>query len=479
LVKDIAEEGGWRKAFWEMQSLQTLYPVAIMCGPEVVPAKVRAYNAQGKVVYKNGMAQQWRTVNARNFYFGTDSTGANDGRGCTEIRYKNRARLIQAMENPAYDAKAIKAVLDEFQSNSRDWLSVSYNEDMSNTMWSETPNEEIAVLIHHGQVSGNELIEAGITGVENYRMYEVRAEIVGSNTIFCQLAEFLDSGNGTNILQVRPHFSTAWKVNHGSPYGRSLGMLLRDPQLILNRLHYYMMSNAYNAHLPMTEISSARLSSPADWYYSPGAAFEVRSESKIEGEHSALRMHQSNPMFGQLMDLFVSRMKMVDDEIGITAVSYGSMMMTPDDKTLGGQLQRISGSARGLKDAIYNQDIQVIEPSIKRCISLLQEKKAIEGDVNVTARGATSLIQKDVVQQQQQQTLPLLTSAAAMDPAFQPAHKELLSQIFANMGVPRDLLPNSAMEKEFTDAGLTGRPATPQQAADGRSLNADQIGGTL
>jgi hypothetical protein len=478
LVKDLAVEGGWRKAFWELQALQTLYPVAIMCGPEIVPAKVRAYNATGKRIYKNGYAQQWRTVNARNFYFGSDSTGANDGRGCTEVRYKNRARLIQAMENSAYNAKALHAVLDEFQTSSRDWLAGNYDDKVT-TSWSNTPGEEIAVLIHSGQISGDELLEAGVTGVEHYKMYEVRVEVVGSNTIYCQLSEFFDSGDGTNLKQARPYFSSSWKVNHGSPYGRSLGMLLRDPQLVLNRLHYYMMSNAYNSHLPMTEVSSSRLSSPADWFYQPGSAFETRSESKIEGEHSALKLHQTPATFGALFNLFVGRMKMVDDEIGITAVSYGSMLMTPDDQTLGGQLQRISGSARGLKDAIYNQDIQIIEPSIQRCVSILQDEGLVTGDVNVEARGAASLIQKDVVQQQQQKTLPLLANAASTDPSFKPAYKELLSQIFGNMGVPRDLLPNSTMEKEFAAASLQGLPATPQMKADGRSLNADQIGGTL
>lgn len=482
LVKDLASEGGWRKAFWELQAQQTMYPVAVMCGPEVVPSVIKNYGRKGSTVYKNGLTQQWRTVNARNFFFGSDSTGANDGRGCTEIRFKNRARLIQAMYNEAYDSSAIKAVLDEFQNMSRDWLADNYTDSdaMKARAWSLAPDEEVATLIHHGQISGSELLDANITGVERYKMYEVRMEVIGSHVIYCQLTGFKDSGSGLGTDQARPYFSTSWKVNHGSPYGRSLGMLLRDPQLVLNRLHYYMMSNAYNSHLPMTEISSSRLSSPADWFYQPGSAFETRAESKIEGEQSALRFHQTPETFGALFNLFVGRMKMVDDEIGITAVSYGSMLMTPDDKTLGGQLQRISGSARGLKDAIYNQDIQVIEPSIERCVAMLQEKKAITGDINVEARGAASLIQKDVVQQQQQQVLPILTAAAAQDPdAFGRAHKELLSQIFANMGVPRDLLPNSALEQEFSAAGLAGRPATPQLAADGRSLRADQVGGTL
>jgi hypothetical protein len=478
LVKDIAAEGGWRKAFWELQAQQTLYPVAIMCGPEIVPSTVKYYKPSGGIGYKQGLTQQWRTVNARNFYFGSDSASASDGRGCTEIRYKSRARLIQAMSNSSYDSKAIKLVLDEFHTGSRDWLADSYSE-AEQSPWSNTPTEEVAVLIHSGQVSGGELLDSQITNVDRYKMYEVRIEVVGSHVIYCQLAEFQDDGTGSGIAQARPYFNTSWKVNHGSPYGRSLGMLLRDPQLILNRLHYYMMSNAYNTHLPMMELSSSRLSSPADWFYQPGSAFETRAESKIEGEHSALRLHQTPETYGGLMNLFVSRMKMVDDEIGITAVSYGSMMMTPDDKTLGGQLQRISGSARGLKDAIYNQDLQVIEPSIERCIHMLQDKKLITGDINVEARGAASLIQKDVIQQQQQQILPVLANAAASMPEFMPAQKELLVQIFSNMGVPRDILPNSSLEKEFNAAGLQGLPATPQMKADGRSLNADQIGGTL
>lgn len=479
MVKDVAEEGGWRKAFWEMQAHQTLYPVAIMCGPEMVPSHTKAYTASGGITQKKAITQQWRTVDGRNFYFGSDSSDAHDGRGCTEIRYKSRARLIAAMGNEAYDARAIKGVLDEFNSSSRDWLSVSYNEERTDDLWQNTPNEEVAVLIHHGQISGDELIEAKLSGFEHYKMYEVRMEVIGSHVIYCQIADFQDDGSGKGLAQARPYFSTSWKVNHGSPYGRSLGMLLRDPQLVLNRLHYYIMSNAYNAHLPMMELASSRLSSPADWFYQPGSAFETRAEAKIEGEHSALRMHNTPGTFGALTDLFVTRMKMVDDEIGITAVSYGSMMMTPDDKTLGGQLQRISGSARGLKDAIYNQDIQVIEPSIGRCVNILQKAGKVVGDINVKARGAMSLIQKDVVQQQQQQAIPLLGQTAAVMPEFQPAYKELLTQVFSSMGVPRDLLPSSTLEQEFTNAGLQGLPATPQQAADGRSLNADQIGGAL
>jgi hypothetical protein len=478
-VKDITSEGGWRKAFWELQAQQTLYPVAILCGPEIVPSHLKTYTANGGISYKPGLSQQWRTVNPRNFYFGSDSTNANDGSGCTEIRYKSRARLIAAMANSSYDAKAIKSVLDEFQNASRDWLSTSYDESHQTEAWGANPNLEIAVLLHHGQFSGAELEEANITGLDRYKMYEVRMEVIGSNVIYCGLNDFQDSGSGKDVQQSRPYFSTSWKVNHGSPYGRSLGMLLRDPQLVLNRLHYYIMANAYNAHLPMLELASARLSSPSDWFYQPGSAFETRSEAKIEGESSALRIHQTPQSFGALTNLFVTRMKMVDDEIGITAVSYGSMVMTPDDKTLGGQLQRISGSARGLKDAIYNQDLQVIEPSIGRCVHILQKAGKISGDINVEARGATSLIQKDVVQESQRAILPILGQTASQMPEFQAAHKELLSQVFSSMGVPRDLLPSSALEREFTDAGLLGLPATPQQKADGRSLNADQIGGNL
>jgi hypothetical protein len=478
-IRDLTEEGGWRKAFWEMQAMQTLYPTAIMCGPEVVPSTIKTYSKKGAVQYTQGKTHQWRTVNPRMFYFGTDSTNANDGRGCTEIRFKSRARLIACMSNQYYDAKAVKEVLDEFHNSSRDWLSDTYNEGFVDS-WALTPNEEIPVLVHYGQISGGELLDAKISGVDRYTMYEVRIEVVGSQVIYCQLSEFNDAGTGMGVENSRPYFASSWKVNHGSPYGRSLGMLLRDPQLILNRLHYYMMSNAYNAHLPMIELAGSRIASPSDWFYQPGAAFETRSESKIEGETSGIRMHHTMETFRGLSELFVNRMRMVDDEIGITAASYGSMMTaSTNDKTLGGQLQRISGSARGLKDAIYNQDLQIIEPSIQRSIALLQKSGEIMGDINVKARGAASLIQKDVIQQQQQQILPVLAQAAQTMPDFQPAQKELLTQIFSNMGVPRDVLPSSTMEKEFMAAGLAGRPATPQMQADGRSLNADQIGGKL
>ena len=248
-------------------------------------------------------------------------------------------------------------------------------------------------------------------------------------------------------------------------------MMMWDAQLCLNRLHYYTMENAWASHNSMIGIRAGRLDTPESFEWDPSGSFlETAKAAAITGESRPLDLFSMPQTYGNLLQLFVQRMKLIDDEIGVSSVSYGSNFTTQQDSTLGAQLLRVTGSGRGLKAALDVQDKGIIEPVITGIYRQLRIDKKVTGDAMPKARGAAGIMQKEMQALQVQESMQLLSGAAQQNPdKYGKAFDFVVSKKFKELGIPDDLLPQSPELADEANAALRGLPATPQVRGDGRS----------
>lgn len=463
VIADIMLMNGWTNEFSKFQFWHTFAPAAFMVMEEVEDWQ-DVWNGN-KATRKQVRIPRVRCIDPRFAFISTDADNARTGGWFIERAKKSQGQLFDMLNMPAYKEAVVKEIILKFQTRARNWLLDLEQENKTlrpDKPWDD--DEDIDVLIMWGKISGRELKMHGETGVEDWQMYECRVEMIGDDVVSCVRAKY------TN--RPRSAYSSTWSGGAVGPYSASPGMMMWDAQLALNRLQYFIYSNAYAAHNGMAGINAGRLKTPETFSWEPGGSFLHKAEAAITtGERNALDIYTMPATYGNMLQLFIQRMKLVDDEVGVSSVSYGSNFTTQQDATLGAQLLRVTGSGRGLKSALDSQDKQLIEPVIGDKYRLLREAGKVTGDAMPKARGAAGIMQKEMQALQVKEDTQLVAQAASTNPdKYGAAYDHILSQRLMALGVPEELIPQSPELEAEAKNVLRGIPATPQVKADGRSM---------
>jgi len=163
-----------------------------------------------------------------------------------------------------------------------------------------------------------------------------------------------------------------------------------------------------------------------------------------------------------------------DDITGIPAYIVGDPQVAGAGRTLGGLAMLMGNAAKGIKQVVSQIDSNIIEPLITALYRLNMRSnpdESIKADAQVVARGASGLLQRNLMQARALELLKVLAPFVQSGVVPSTAITFLLRQVVEGMGYdPDQLIPDTQgsrqqIEQVMQMLGMQGAVSQGQPAA--------------
>ena len=253
------------------------------------------------------------------------------------------------------------------------------------------------VIIWHGPVSGETLHTAGVDVPEDARHEDIDATIwmVENTVIRADVNPWRAMGR-----EVRMTHTFVFDEDDTSPVGNGLPNIMRDSQMSICAATRMLLDNASIVAGPMLEINTELLEPGQDTSEVAPYRIWLREGTGQEAALPAVRDISLNAHMQELLQVIELFMRFVDQETFVGPGAGGEMQgraVSEPMRTAAGASMLRADAALPFKDVVRNFD--GLTQSV--LMSLVQFNEAFNpkiqpGDYNVIARGATSLIAKEV-----------------------------------------------------------------------------------
>jgi hypothetical protein len=259
------------------------------------------------------------------------------------------------------------------------------------------PQGRYEVIVWKGPVSGQRLRDLGATVADANLADDIDAEVwmVDGRLIKADINPW--RALGVNVKTVH---TFNFDEDDTSPIGNGLPNVMRDSQMSVSAATRMTLDNASVTCGPQLEINTALLRTDQDVTAIEAYKNWYRDDDGASAQFPAVRKIEVDGHLDELQKLIGLFMNFADLETFVGAATGGDMEKMPSEpmRTAAGASMLRGDAALPFKDIIRNFD------SFKQSVilSLVQFNKkfnpglAPAGDYNVIARGATSLIAKEV-----------------------------------------------------------------------------------
>lgn len=492
---DLMLEGGWRKTFENVFVDVSIYPAAIIRGP-VVRMRPRLRHREGEVIEVREPQIVIERVSPFDFFPSPDSTTPQDGTFVIERQRMSRKDMMDALNTPGFREREIRSVLAGCPHGTQWWGSAPNDEaSRRNTLMYETGQHDNSykVLTFYGKVERRMLYEYGVEGGDPHDVVEAEVWVVNNQVIRAEL--------NPRPLDRRPFDVARFQPIPGAFWGRSLPMIVKDPQRMVNAAARALVGNMGLASGPIVEMDHTRLEGEPDpQNLFPWRVYMSKPDMVMGSNSPAIRFHNVNNVTSELQNVIDRYELTMDNVSGIPAFATGAPHTGGAGRTLGGLSMLLGNAARGIKRVISSMDKDMIEPMIHSLYVLEMmygEDKTIKTDAQIVARGSSGLLQRQLSQTRAVDLLqvmaPFLGVTDEQGNALVPVNglRRIMFDIVRSAGYTSDeVLPDPARGERLqilqnitnqpqalqaTPDGLP--PGTPGPALDGRSapaLNAGQ-----
>lgn len=446
-MSDQLFEGNWNKAFSEFLDDITTFPSAIMKGPVVrkrpklkwVPGPNGTYDMS--VV--DELALEWERVDPFNLYPAADMSDIEDG-AIIERHKLSRADLQAMIGVEGYSEDAIRGVLEEYgKGGLRDWIYVDMNkaaaEGKSTMGVQQNPSELIDALQYWGSVQGQLLRDWGMTEEEipdPLMDYPIEGWVVGHWVIKAAV--------NPDPMGRKPYFKASYEEVPGAFWGNSVADLCRDTQDICNAAARSLVNNLSIASGPQVVYNIDRLPQGENiTQLYPWKVWQVTSDP-LAGSAPPMQFYQPNSLAAELMAVYEKFATLADEYTGIPRYMTGDSPAGGAGRTASGMSMLMTNAGKSIKQVIANIDATVIKPAIDRLYFYNMRYGTdpdLKGDINVRAKGAASLVQKEQAQVRQNQFLQIaLQSPIVQQVVGMEGIAELLRQSAKTLDLNPDLI---------------------------------------
>jgi hypothetical protein len=264
-----------------------------------------------------------------------------------------------------------------------------------NEMKTETSKYEI--LIWNGPIDGHFLANAGVDVPEELRGDDIESEIwiLDGNVIKAQMNQWRALGTDVKTLH-----AFIFDEDDTSPVGNGLPFVIRDSQMTVAAATRMLLDNASVVCGPNLECNTQLLR--ADQDLTSIAAYKIwyRDDDGPTANFPAVRNVQVDAHLPDLLQVIELGLKFADAETFVGPMSGGDQDKVPSEpmRTAAGASMLRSDAALPFKDVIraFDRFTQSVIYSLVHFNKLFNPSKSTEGDYDVVARGATSLIAKEV-----------------------------------------------------------------------------------
>lgn len=335
----------------------------------------------------------------------------------------SRAQVRKLMDRPGFFADQIREYLSRYQNGNYKpqqfetelrtmGIKVNVNEQKSD-------GTKYEIIVWNGPVSGSLLKMAGVEIEDGAEADDIDAEVwmIDGNVIRADMNPWRALG-----VDVKTLHTFIFDEDDTAPIGNGLPNVIRDSQMSICAASRMLLDNASVVCGPNLELNTDLLRPDQDLTSTSAYKIWYREGTGPDATQPAVRNVQIDSHLPELLQIIELFMKFADAETFVGPATGGDMergrMPSEPMRTAAGASMLRGDAALPFKDIIRNFDsfTQSIIQSLVHFNRLFNPDLAPAGDYNVIARGATSLIAKEVRGMQidqLMQTMPMLANSVA------------------------------------------------------------------
>jgi len=326
----------------------------------------------------------------------------------------SRSQVHALAKRPDFFADAIEAYLATHEVGN--YIPLEYEQELRvmgvkanvNEMKPDTQKYQLHVWC--GKLGGDVLRLCGCDVPDDRVTNEFDAEVwmIDGNIIKCKLDPWKKLGWDVNMLH---HF--LFDEDDTSPIGFGLPNAMRDSQMMVSAATRMLLDNASVTCGPNLELNTDLLRGDQDLTSLRSYRMWYREGTDAAAQWPAVRNVQIDAHMKDLMEIIELGLKFADSESFVGPADGGDASQMPSEpmRTAAGASMLRGNSALPFKDMVRSFDhfTQSVIYSLVAFNRLFNPSKAHLSDCNVIARGATSLIAKEVKGMQADQLTSTLT----------------------------------------------------------------------
>lgn len=401
-MDDILQQGGFYQALWDFLLDIPTFPYAVLKGP-VVYYRNQLHWEGGKATVVSEPVMTWERCSPFDVYFAPWSQRAQDGYIVHRQR-ATRASLQALIGLPSYDTDAIKEVLDRDADSFKEWQSYTEQErselerrdsDVNPIAQSDAVDRPFPMLEFHGSVSGKLLLEWGMQAdqvPDATKDLNITAWLIDTSVIGVRI--------NPHPLGNKPFYVDSFERVPGSIYGLGVPKMIEDIQDAGNATLRALVNNMAIASGPQVAVNEPRLNSNEDEIVMfPWKVWPFTDDPTGTGAAPPIQFFQPNSNAQELLGVLKSFMEMADTFSSMPQYMQGNAQgMSTIGRTSSGLSMLMDAANRTMKQSVTSIDKNVIEPVVNDLniyLSLLRPDIVNDGDINIVAKGATELVQRD------------------------------------------------------------------------------------
>lgn len=324
----------------------------------------------------------------------------------------------------------------------------------------KTESSKFEVLVWNGSLSGQYLQQAGVDVPDNKLADDLEAEVwlLDGHVIKADLNPWRKLG-----VEVRTIHAFLFDEDDTSPVGNGLPNVMRDSQMSISAATRMLLDNASIVCGPNLELNTDLLRPDQDLTSTAAYKIWYREGTGPEANLPAVRNISVDGHMPELLKTIDLFMRFSDMETFVGPATGGDMErgMAEPMRTAAGASMLRGDAALPFKDIIRNFDsfTQSIIYSLVQFNRKFNPDRAPEGDYNVIARGATSLIAKEVRGIQ----IDALANAMTETERMHVDERKFVEQRFAVRDLTNLLLPQDEVRRKQAAAQQQQQEIMAQQ----------------
>jgi len=410
LLHDQLEESSaitvLRHVFFEMCLLGT----GILKGPFSFDHTYHAFDAgedeQGNMinvhVKKIKTVPKVEAVSCWDFYADPNATSINDCDYVIQRHSLNRQQFSDLRKMPYFNEEAIDMCLEEGPNYQvRGYESSLYNRETVETIY----KNRFEVLEYWGVISKDMAEECGI---------ESDKDVISINAWICggKVLRMVENPFEPTRL---PFMVCPYELNPYQFFGIGVPENMEDSQQIMNGHARMAIDNLALAGNMVFDVDETQLVPGQDMKIFPGKIFR-RQSGQPGTSINAIKFPNSTQENMMMFDRF---RQLADEATGIPSYSHGATGIQSTTRTAAGMSMLMGAAALSIKTVIKNVDDYLLKPLGENLFHWNMQFNAdipiIKGDLEIKARGTSSLMQKEV---RSQRLMTFMQTAA--NPALAP-----------------------------------------------------------
>lgn len=487
LIKDqLAELGGDQTIDWVALNRKVVdsgikYGIGVLEGPYVRKIQVSGWvlqaqamqDAQGNIspggfkpVSREIYKPQYDSLAVWDFYPDMSARTA-PGEGYFVRKILGRSALRKLADRPDFFARVIKEVLVQLPAGN--YVAKSWETDLrtmglsihaDSTSSQSSSREKYEVVIWKGPVSAQTLREAGADVPDSMMADDVDAELwlVDNWVIKAEINPWRKLG-----VDVRQVHVFNFDEDDTSPIGQGLPGIVRDSQMSICAATRMLLDNASVTCGPNLEVNTALMRADQDLTAVEPYKIWYRNDDGPSSQFPAVRELKFDGHLNELQGVVKMFLEFAEMETFIGPSTGGDFQKMPSEpmRTAAGASMLRGDAALPFKDIVRNFDTftQSVIWSLVQFNRKFNPDLAPSGDYDVIARGATSLIAKEVRGMQ----IDMLSQTLTPDERDHVDDRKFVEAKFASRDMKGMLVsPDEAKRRQAQRAQVAAKQAEQQ-----------------